>query len=263
MKTFSVLAALLSYPTDELVAAAFGGDTALRGEGFAATVQSDLVDLIAGDRRLGTGVIDGEMCLQLAAGGHMDVLWQPFEFLIIGGAAIGQFIIGNPKKVIGGAAGSFADGRGGSGQLGEHRHVVGRLRTVAFHPVRRGRDQTLGHVGRQQDVVDAQPAIARPRPGLVVPERVGGPVRMRRAHRVGQPGPHHPPQPRPRFALVEASLADPLREQGRAVAQGGRPVGRWRPVAEQRREPCDLRGRGRGSLEVAPGVKLIDTPNFP
>ena len=43
----------------------------------------------------------------VAAGGHMDVLWQPFEFLIIGGAAIGQFIIGNPKKVIGGAAGSF------------------------------------------------------------------------------------------------------------------------------------------------------------
>ncbi|WP_395941955.1 type II secretion system protein GspL [Brevundimonas aurantiaca] len=37
---------------DELVAAAFGGDTALRGEGFAATVQSDLVALIAGDRRL-------------------------------------------------------------------------------------------------------------------------------------------------------------------------------------------------------------------
>lgn len=43
----------------------------------------------------------------MAAGGHLDVLWQPFEFLIIGGAAIGQFIIGNPKKVIGGAAGSF------------------------------------------------------------------------------------------------------------------------------------------------------------
>ncbi len=44
----------------------------------------------------------------MAVGGHLDVLWQPFEFLIIGGAAIGQFVIANPKKVIGGAAGSFS-----------------------------------------------------------------------------------------------------------------------------------------------------------
>jgi chemotaxis protein MotA len=44
----------------------------------------------------------------LAAGGHLDVLWQPYEFLIIAGAALGQFIIGSPKKVIGGVAGSFS-----------------------------------------------------------------------------------------------------------------------------------------------------------
>ncbi len=43
----------------------------------------------------------------MAPGGHVDVLWQPFEFVIIGGAAIGQFIIGNPKSVIAGVAGSF------------------------------------------------------------------------------------------------------------------------------------------------------------
>jgi chemotaxis protein MotA len=44
----------------------------------------------------------------LAQGGHIDVLWQPYEFLIIAGAAIGQFIIGSPKKVIGGVAGSIS-----------------------------------------------------------------------------------------------------------------------------------------------------------
>jgi len=43
----------------------------------------------------------------LAQGGHLDVLWQPYEFVIIAGAAIGQFIIGSPKKVIGGVAGSI------------------------------------------------------------------------------------------------------------------------------------------------------------
>ncbi len=36
----------------------------------------------------------------VAAGGHMGVIWQPFEFLIIFGAAIGAYIIGNPKSVL-------------------------------------------------------------------------------------------------------------------------------------------------------------------
>ncbi|ARN85128.1 flagellar motor stator protein MotA [Candidatus Nucleicultrix amoebiphila] len=36
----------------------------------------------------------------MALGGHMHVLWQPFEFVIIGGAAIGAFIISNPKSIL-------------------------------------------------------------------------------------------------------------------------------------------------------------------
>jgi len=35
-----------------------------------------------------------------ASGGHLLVLWQPFEGIIIVGAAIGAFIIGNPKSVL-------------------------------------------------------------------------------------------------------------------------------------------------------------------
>lgn len=37
-----------------------------------------------------------------ALGGHLDVLWQPFEFVIIFGAGIGAFIIANSKTVLGG-----------------------------------------------------------------------------------------------------------------------------------------------------------------
>jgi chemotaxis protein MotA len=37
----------------------------------------------------------------MAMGGHLLVLWQPFEAVIIVGAAIGAFIIGNPKAVLG------------------------------------------------------------------------------------------------------------------------------------------------------------------
>ena len=33
-------------------------------------------------------------------GGHLEVLWQPYEFVIILGAAIGAFIIGNTGPVL-------------------------------------------------------------------------------------------------------------------------------------------------------------------
>ena len=36
----------------------------------------------------------------MAMGGHLDVLMQPFELVIIGGAAIGGFIMSNPIKTI-------------------------------------------------------------------------------------------------------------------------------------------------------------------
>lgn len=40
----------------------------------------------------------------IGAGGHILVLYQPFELVIIGGAAVGAFIIANPKEVLGQAA---------------------------------------------------------------------------------------------------------------------------------------------------------------
>ena len=42
-----------------------------------------------------------------ALGGHLAVLWQPFEAVIICGAAFGAFIIGNSKTVVIGVAKSF------------------------------------------------------------------------------------------------------------------------------------------------------------
>ena len=44
----------------------------------------------------------------MAGGGHLEVLWQPFEFLIIFGAGIGAFLISFPMSVIKGVAGNFA-----------------------------------------------------------------------------------------------------------------------------------------------------------
>ena len=35
-----------------------------------------------------------------ALGGHLIVIWQPWEFVIIGGSSLGTFIIANPVKII-------------------------------------------------------------------------------------------------------------------------------------------------------------------
>jgi chemotaxis protein MotA len=43
----------------------------------------------------------------IALGGHLEVLWQPFEFLIIGGAGIGAFVIGNSSTILKGVVSSF------------------------------------------------------------------------------------------------------------------------------------------------------------
>ena len=44
----------------------------------------------------------------LGPGGHLGVLFQPFEFVIIFGAALGSFVISNPMPVIMGTLKSFA-----------------------------------------------------------------------------------------------------------------------------------------------------------
>lgn len=46
---------------------------------------------------LGVGALGGGF---VAEGGNIAVIWQPFEFLIIGGIAIGVFVMGNPFSTI-------------------------------------------------------------------------------------------------------------------------------------------------------------------
>jgi chemotaxis protein MotA len=46
----------------------------------------------------------------MAMGGHLDVLMQPYELVIIGGAALGSFIMANPVKTIKDTGGALAEG---------------------------------------------------------------------------------------------------------------------------------------------------------
>ncbi|MCE2990538.1 MAG: flagellar motor stator protein MotA, partial [Nitrosomonadaceae bacterium] len=43
----------------------------------------------------------------MAHGGKLGALWQPFELVIIGGAALGAFVVGNNGKVLKATFGSL------------------------------------------------------------------------------------------------------------------------------------------------------------
>ena len=50
----------------------------------------------------------------MGGGGHLTVLWQPFEYVIIIGAAVGAYLIANPKTVLGSTAKGIIDAMKGS-----------------------------------------------------------------------------------------------------------------------------------------------------
>ncbi|KKC37355.1 flagellar motor protein MotA [Devosia epidermidihirudinis] len=57
---------------------------------------------------IGIAVVVGSVLVgYMGVGGHFEVLWQPFEFVIILGAAIGAFIIGNTGAVLKQSLGVF------------------------------------------------------------------------------------------------------------------------------------------------------------
>ena len=58
------------------------------------------MNLIAGCIVVTVSVLGG----YVLSHGHIAALWQPYELIIIGGAAVGAFVIGNPPKILAAAA---------------------------------------------------------------------------------------------------------------------------------------------------------------
>lgn len=71
----------------------------------------------------GIGALTVILCVfggYAAMGGNLSVLWQPFEYVIIIGAAIGAYVIANPKSVIIGTGSAFKSMMGGSPYKKDH-----------------------------------------------------------------------------------------------------------------------------------------------
>ncbi len=73
-------------------------------------------------------------------GGHLEVLWQPYEFVIIVGAAVGAFIIANPPQVIAATGASVIRALSG---IGHKREDYLELLSLLFTIFREGKSKGL------------------------------------------------------------------------------------------------------------------------
>ncbi len=88
----------------------------------------------------------------MAGGGHLAVLWMPFEFIIILGAGIGAFIISNPKPILAGAAKSFGSLlKGSKYSKASYLELIGVLYAVFRLAKSKGDLALESHVEKPED----------------------------------------------------------------------------------------------------------------
>jgi len=82
-----------------------------------------------------------------ALGGHLQVIWQPFEFVIIGGSALGTFIIANPIKTIKDTGKGILEALLGKGPKSrDYLDTLGLLHALMRELRAKGRNQLEAHV---------------------------------------------------------------------------------------------------------------------
>jgi len=87
-----------------------------------------------------------------ALGGHLIVLWQPWEFVIICGAAFGTFIIANPVSTIKDTGRAILDVlMGKSTKTEDHLDVLGLIHALMRELRAKGRNELEGHVDNPEE----------------------------------------------------------------------------------------------------------------
>jgi chemotaxis protein MotA len=85
-------------------------------------------------------------------GGHMAVLWQPWEFIIIGGSALGTFIVANTMTTIKDTGRALVEGMKGSGPIDrDYLDVLGILYSLMRELRGKGRNEVEEHVDNPQE----------------------------------------------------------------------------------------------------------------
>ncbi|HEY0329373.1 MAG TPA: flagellar motor stator protein MotA [Rhodopseudomonas sp.] len=82
-----------------------------------------------------------------AMGGHIGVIWQPWEFVIIGGMALGTYIVANPWKVV--VDTGVAAVQALTMAVPKQRHyldLLGLLHSLMREVRNKGRNEVEGHI---------------------------------------------------------------------------------------------------------------------
>jgi chemotaxis protein MotA len=83
----------------------------------------------------------------MAMGGHVDVLWQPWEFVIILGMALGIFIVANPMKVIKDTGKGLGEAFGNAAPTGRHYlDIMGLLYSLMRELRSKPRNEVEKHI---------------------------------------------------------------------------------------------------------------------
>jgi chemotaxis protein MotA len=83
----------------------------------------------------------------MALGGHLSVIWQPWEFVIIAGMALGIYIIANPWKVV--VDTGFATVQAVTAAVPQQRHyldLLGLLHALMREVRNKGRNEVEVHI---------------------------------------------------------------------------------------------------------------------
>lgn len=88
----------------------------------------------------------------MAMGGHVEVLWQPWEFVIILGTALGTFIVANPMKVIKDSAKGLGEAFGNAAPTTRHYlDVMGLLYSLMRELRSKPRNEVEKHIDMPDD----------------------------------------------------------------------------------------------------------------
>ena len=88
----------------------------------------------------------------LANGGHLGVLWQPYELIIICGSALGTFVIANPMSTIKDTGKGMLEAiKGSSPKSRDYLDILGLLYTLMRELRGNARNELEGHIDNPKE----------------------------------------------------------------------------------------------------------------
>lgn len=100
----------------------------------------------------------------MAMGGHLDVLMQPWELVIIGGAGVGTFLIANPLSTVKDAGKATVEAfKGAVPKEQDYLEVLGVLHSLMRELKTKSRNEVEAHIDNPQDsaIFQAYPKVLK------------------------------------------------------------------------------------------------------